>query len=133
MPDIGSKRPYLLRAMHEWMVDNGLTPHIVVDATVPGVIVPEQHVDDGKIILNVSYLATQGLELGLEALTFSTRFGGVSYEIDVPVTAVLGIYAQETGQGMIFTEEEAPSGAAAPDGEPEGEPAKGRPELKIVK
>ncbi|HSG66463.1 MAG TPA: ClpXP protease specificity-enhancing factor [Gammaproteobacteria bacterium] len=127
MPEVGPKRPYLLRAMHEWMSDNQLTPHIVVDATFPGVNVPQQYVADGKIVLNVGYAATRDLVLGAESLTFRTRFGGVGHAVDIPVAAVLGIYAQETGQGMIFTEEETPT----PD---EGEkPAKGRPDLKIIK
>jgi stringent starvation protein B len=129
MPEIGPKRPYLLRAMHEWMTDNGLTPHVVVNATAAGVNVPQQYVADGKIILNVGYTATQGLELGAQALRFKTRFGGVGYDVEIPVMAVLGIYAQETGQGMIFTEEDT---AAGPE-ERSAEPAKGRPELKLIK
>jgi stringent starvation protein B len=131
MKDIGPKRPYLLRAMHEWMTDNRLTPHIVVDATAAGVQVPQQYVADGKIILNIGYSATQDLDLGGDTLTFKARFGGVGHELFIPVAAVFGIYAQETGQGMIFTEEEAPAGAD--DGEAAPVPAKGRPELKIIK
>ncbi|MDH3420605.1 MAG: ClpXP protease specificity-enhancing factor [Gammaproteobacteria bacterium] len=133
MAEIGPKRPYLLRAMHEWMIDNLLTPHIVVDATAPGVDVPQQHVAEGKIILNVSYSATDGLDLHSEPIRFSTRFSGVSYDIAVPVLAVLGIYAHETGQGMIFTEEESLSGTDDPDVESDSVPAKGKPELKVVK
>lgn len=129
MPEAGPKKPYLLRAMHEWMTDNNLTPHIVVDASVPGVHVPQQYVADGKIILNVGYVATHGLELGREVLTFKTRFGGAGYDVEVPVGAVLGIYAQETGQGMIFTDEETP----AQREETTRTPAKGRPDLKVIK
>lgn len=129
----GPKRPYLLRAMHEWMIDNLLTPHIVVDATAPGVDVPQQHVAEGKIILNVSYSATDGLDLNSDPLFFNTRFSGVSYEISVPVMAVLGIYAHETGQGMIFTEEESPSSTAEPAGASESASPKGPPDLKVVK
>jgi len=128
--EIGSKRPYLIRAMHEWMSDNQLTPHIVVDATFAGVDVPQQHVADDKIVLNVSYSATHGLDLGAEALRFKTRFGGVGFNVEVPVPAVLGIYAQETGQGMIFTDDEPPP--AGPDSS-DGAPVKGRPELKVIK
>jgi len=127
MPEVGPKRPYLLRAMHEWMTDNRLTPHIVVDATFPGVSVPQQYVADGKIILNIGYAATRELVLGAESVTFKTRFGGTGYDVDVPVASVLGIYAQETGQGMIFTEEETPAADASE------KPAKGRPDLKIIK
>jgi stringent starvation protein B len=115
--------------MHEWMVDNGLTPHVVIDATVDGVDVPTEHVSDGKIILNVSYAATDALDMGGETLSFNTRFGGVSRHVTAPVAAVLGIYAQETGQGMIFTEEDSPA-TGEQDVSP---PPKGRPELKIIK
>ncbi|HEX9877488.1 MAG TPA: ClpXP protease specificity-enhancing factor [Gammaproteobacteria bacterium] len=129
MPGISSKRPYLLRAMHAWMTDNRLTPHIVVDATVRGIKVPVQYVSDGKLILNVGNAATRHLEIGDETVSFETRFGGVAHRVEVPVAAVHGIYAQETGQGMIFTEDESPS-----DPKPtEGERGKGKPELKVVK
>jgi len=116
--------------MHEWMTDNHLTPHVVIDANVAGVDVPAQHVKDGKIILNISYTATDALDLSGESLSFNTRFGGVSRHVAAPVAAVLGIYAQETGQGMIFTEEELPAAAAADD---DVQSPKGRPELKVIK
>ena len=137
MAEVGPKRPYLLRAMHEWMIDNHLTPHIVVDAIAPGVNVPQQHVAEDKIILNISYSATDGLDLHTDPLFFKTRFSGMGYEITVPVAAVLGIYAHETGQGMIFTEEESASVATESEDEPDrasdNAPAKGRPSLKVVK
>jgi stringent starvation protein B len=104
------RRPYLLRALYEWISDSGDTPHLVVDAGIEGVMVPQQYVKDGKIVLNVSHSATQFLNLGNEAVSFEARFGGVSYSVQVPVRAVLGIYARETGQGMIF-----PEGDADPD------------------
>jgi stringent starvation protein B len=117
MPGISSKRPYLLRAMHAWMTDNRLTPHIVVDATVRGIKVPVQYVSDGKLILNVGNAATRHLEIGDETVSFETRFGGVAHRVEVPVAAV------------IFTEDESPS-----DPKPtEGERGKGKPELKVVK
>jgi stringent starvation protein B len=124
--------------MHEWMVDNGFTPHIVVDAGREGVRVPPAHVQDGKIVLNVSPSATRALMLGNEAVTFEARFGGVSQQISVPVPAVLGIYARETGQGMLFSDEEAtPPGTPAPDGgaPPPAPPGgdKPRPKLKVIK
>lgn len=133
MAEIGPKRPYLLRAMHEWMTDNGLTPYIVVDAAASGVDVPERYVTDGKIILNISYRATDGLSLGPQTLRFRTRFGGIGYDVDIPILAVLGIYAQETGQGMIFTDEEPAEIEAEPAKEPEAKPDRGRPDLKIIK
>jgi stringent starvation protein B len=104
-----SRRPYLLRAMHEWITDSQQTPHIVVDATLAGVSVPQQYVQGGKIILNVSHSATNGLALGNEAVRFRARFGSTTYDVSVPVLAVLGIYARETGQGMIFSENDAPT------------------------
>ena len=91
--------------MHEWMADNGNTPHIVVDAVVPGVTVPPEHVKDGKIILNISETAAHNLKLSNTAVSFRARFGGVPFDVWVPMAAVLGIYARETGQGMIFSHE----------------------------
>jgi stringent starvation protein B len=123
--------------MHEWMLDNGFTPHLVVDAKREGVRVPEAHVKDGKIVLNVSPSATHGLVLGNDFVSFGARFGGVSFELVVPVAAVLGIYARETGQGMIFGEDDAPASAAPPDGDeptPPTPPAgKPRAKLKVIK
>ena len=104
------RRPYLLRALHEWISDSGETPHIVVDAAAEGVVVPRQYVKDGKIVLNVSFSATSALKLGNDAVSFEARFGGASFQVHVPVRAVLGIYARETGQGMIFPEGEAAGG-----------------------
>ena len=98
-----SKRPYLIRAMHEWMADNGNTPHIVVDVSVDGVTVPEEHIKDGKIILNISESAAHNLKLTNNAASFRARFGGVPFDVWVPMRSVLGIYARETGQGMIFS------------------------------
>ena len=125
--------------MHEWMLDNGFTPHLVVDAKRGGVRVPEAHVKDGKIVLNVSPTATRALSLGNDAVTFEARFGGVSQQLVVPVAAVLGIYARETGQGMVFGDDDAPK--ASPEGDepsppptPPPSPAGGRrAKLKVVK
>jgi len=130
--------------MHEWMLDNGFTPHLVVDAKLEGVRVPASHVKDGKIVLNVSPSATRALSLGNEFVTFEARFGGVSQQLVIPIAAVLGIYARETGQGMIFGEDDPPS--TTPDGEGPGQgPAPGpgstpsppsgdrRPKLKVIK
>jgi len=103
-----SQKPYLLRAMHEWMTDNQQTPHMVVDATLAGVAVPRQFVQNGKIILNVSYSATHGLTMGNDLVRFHARFGSVTHDVQVPMVAVLGIYARETGQGMVFAENDAP-------------------------
>ena len=126
-----SKRPYLLRAMHEWMSDNGLTPHVVVDALHDGVEVPVEHVQNGKIILNVSYAATEGLHLGNDALAFSARFGGVAYAVTVPADAILGIYARESGQGMVFATDADADADIPADDDGDDEPPRGH--LKIVK
>ena len=98
-----SKRPYLIRAMHEWMGDNAHTPHIVVDAGVSGVTVPPEHVKDGKIILNISDTAAHNLKIGNDAISFRARFAGVPFDVWIPTASILGIYARETGQGMIFS------------------------------
>ena len=108
-----SNRPYLLRALYEWINDNNLTPYILVDATQPDVMVPASTVKDGKVVLNIAMRAVESLELGNEALSFKARFGGVSQFLYVPVAAVLAIYAQETGQGMMLPADE---GAAEEEG-----------------
>ena len=139
MPPAGAipQRPYLLRAMHAWIIDNGQTPHVVVDAAFPGVNVPAQYIRDGKIVLNISSSAVSSLDIGNDTLAFQARFSGAAYLISVPLRAVLGIYARETGRGMIFSEEDS---GAAPDEPPpstggDGPPAPGarKARLKVVK
>jgi len=103
-----SSRPYLLRALYEWTVDNDHVPYIVVDAMQPGVVVPPEHVKDGQIVLNIAPHAVQGLSLGNAELRFSARFGGRGWTITVPIQAVLAIYDRETGQGMGFPPETMP-------------------------
>ena len=130
-----SRRPYLLRAMHEWISDNAQTPHLVVDATQEGVDVPRQYVQEGKIILNVSHSATSGLVMNNDVVRFRARFGAMTHDVTVPMAAVLGIYARETGQGMIFSEVEPsppPSQPTPPKPTPSGDEPK-RPKLKVVK
>ena len=117
--------------MHEWMADNGHTPHIVVDASVDGVCVPPEHVKDGKIILNISESAAHNLKLINDSVSFRARFGGVPFDVWVPTSAVLGIYARETGQGMIFSHDNDPADDSV--GEPEVETTRSRPHLKVVK
>jgi stringent starvation protein B len=110
-----SHRPYLLRALYEWIADNGMTPHILVDARQPGVNVPMHSVKDGRVVLNIAERAVARLEMDNESVRFSARFGGVSYPVEVPVSAVMAIYARETGQGMALPEDVAGSG---PDDDP---------------
>ena len=134
---VRSRRPYLLRAMHEWISDSNQTPHIVVDASIEGVEVPRQYVQGGKIILNVSSNATSMLSLGNEVVRFRARFGAATYDVSVPNVAVLGIYARETGQGMIFSEADSPPQPPAPPSEPAptttGEGKRSKPTLKVIK
>ena len=120
-----SSRPYLLRAVHEWITDNGLTPQIVVDAQRDEVRVPAAYVREGKIVLNISPTAVRGLALGNEWVEFSARFGGTPFDVAVPVHAVLAIMARENGTGMSFPESQS-------DPRPPPEPRK-RPSLKVVK
>ena len=134
---VRSRRPYLLRAMHEWISDSNQTPHVVVDASMEGVEVPRQYVQGGKIILNVSSNATSMLSLGNDIVRFRARFGAATYDVSVPISAVLGIYARETGQGMIFSEADTPPQPPAPPSEPAptttGESKRAKPTLKVIK
>ncbi len=125
MTSMTSSRPYLIRAVYEWIVDNGCTPHLLVNTQIAGVQVPTQYIKDNKIILNVGPHATQALELGNDRIHFSARFGGVPTSVSVPPGAVLTIYARETGQGMVFSEEDG--------GDNPPEPAPTRPNLRVVK
>jgi stringent starvation protein B len=130
---IRPKRPYLLRAMHQWMTDCGHTPHIIVDIERSGVEVPRAYAKDGKIVLNVSFNAAQRLHLGNEWIELDARFSGVSQHVRFPVNAVLGIYARETGEGMVFSEQDmGPDPPTRPTTGPE-EGGRGRPQLKVVK
>ncbi|GEA60336.1 ClpXP protease specificity-enhancing factor [Vibrio comitans] len=154
------RRPYLLRAFYDWLAENELTPHLVVDATMPGVRVPEEYVQDGQIILNVAPRAVGNLEIGNEALTFHARFGGRPHSVIVPIYAVQAIYARENGAGTMFEPEEAyddnleleeenhlasadsltavedvveAEEDASPDPDDEPPRPKGRPSLRVVK
>ncbi|MBP6700903.1 MAG: ClpXP protease specificity-enhancing factor [Halioglobus sp.] len=124
-------RPYIMRALYEWIVDNNCTPYVLVDATVADVMVPQQYVKDGQIVLNISPGAVIELNIGNDSMAFNGRFGGVATDIYVPIAAVVGIYARENGQGMVFEPEES----TGPPHEPPPDPIKpeGRPSLKIVK
>lgn len=128
---MSSNRPYLIRAMYEWINDNGMTPYLLVDAQAEGVDVPASAVKDGRVVLNVAARAVAQLELGNQWIRFLARFSGVSCSVQVPVAAVEAIYAQETGQGMMLP----PDGEGVPTPEPADEPPpkpKG-PRLRIVK
>ena len=113
-----SERPYLVRAIYEWIVDNHCTPYVIVNALAAGVQVPHQYVEDGQIVLNIAPGAVAEMELGNELMRFSARFGGVPTEVLVPLGAIRGLYARENGRGMDFDEEDprppAPSGDKKP-------------------
>lgn len=95
-------RPYMVRAIYQWLEDNLLTPYLMVDATADDVQIPTEHVQDGRIVLNIASRATGNMSMENDFIHFSARFGGVSQQIWVPMTAVLGIYAKENSQGMFF-------------------------------
>lgn len=99
-------RPYLIRAIHEWIIDNDLTPHILVNALAPDIQVPEKYIENGRIILNINGTAVRNLELGNEWIQFDARFDGQSMTVSVPTGAVLAIYARENGQGMVLEEDD---------------------------
>jgi len=134
--DMTSSRPYLLRALNDWILDNDLTPHIVVDATYENVIVPTQYVEADKIVLNISPGAVSGFSITNEFIAFSARFSGKSMEIFVPVSAVLALYAKENGQGMVFNEEKTASSTSSQSKESKESASKkqvsARPRLKLV-
>jgi stringent starvation protein B len=119
--------------MHQWMSDSGHTPHVIVDAERAGAEVPKAYIKDGKIVLNLSSSATQRLKLGNEDIEFDARFAGVVHHVRFPVSAVLGIYARETGEGMVFSEQDL--GPEPPKGPASAEEGSGsrRPQLKVVK
>ena len=126
------KRPYLLRAMHQWITESGNTPHVIVDAGHEGAEVPRAYVKDGKIVLNLSEGATQRLRLGNEDIEFEARFAGVVHHVRFPVRAVLGVYARETGEGMVFSEQDL-AAEPAPRPKPEEKGGPRRPYLKVIK
>ncbi|MGI9323227.1 MAG: ClpXP protease specificity-enhancing factor [Pseudomonadales bacterium] len=127
---MNSSTPYLLRAINEWILDNDCTPHIVVDATVPGVSVPQGYVSDGQIVLNISPVAVRGLSITDEAVMFDGRFEGVAHEIHVPIVAVMAIIARENGEGVWFPMDEDEE---EPEPPPTPRKNRGRPHLKVVK
>lgn len=141
---MNSSRPYLIRALYEWIVDNGLTPYVLVDTSATEVVVPQSFVENGRIILNVSPDATHSLVLGNDLITFNARFSGSAMDVNVPVSSVLAIYARENGQGMMFgDQDEPPPTDPGPDGGDKdkdsdqertpGQSGDGRPKLTIVK
>ena len=128
-----SNRPYLIRAMYDWISDNGLTPYLLVDARIDGVRVPPFAVKDGQVVLNVAMRAVADLELGNERVRFRARFSGASHDVIVPIAAVLAIYAQENSQGMMFPADAEPTANEAAPPKDEPPPKRKGPQLKVVK
>ena len=133
-----SNRPYLLRALYEWIGDNGMTPYLLVDAGREGVQVPASAIKDGRVVLNIAARAVSQLELGSREVRFKARFGGVSQTVQVPVQSVLAIYAQETGQGMMLPDDdspmpsnEPPTGTGPTPGSDDSKPRGGH--LRVIK
>jgi len=135
---MSSSKPYFIRALYEWIVDNNCTPHILVDAHAPATQVPLQHVNkDGQIILNISPTAVKDFFMDNTAISFNARFSGVANNLYIPTEAILGIYARENGQGMMFEPESNPTPPAAPTPPSSPAPSTGtvtkRPGLRVVK
>jgi len=124
-----SNRPYILRALHEWIIDNGMTPYVLINAEIPEVSVPEEYVQDGRVVLNVSPSAVKDLVMGNDFVTFSARFSGSPSAVVLPLRAILAIYAKENGKGMIFPEEEGEDGEETTQA---STPEK-KPFLKVIK
>ncbi len=139
---MNSSRPYLIRAIYDWIVDSDLTPYLLVNAGMSNVTVPQQYIQDGRIILNVGPSAVRDLELSGDWVMFSARFGGVSMNVSVPPAAVMAVYAKENGRGMVFSDddeglelepEENGDSSEPPDDNGPPAPPKGRPSLRVVK
>ena len=126
-------KPYVVRAIYDWIVDNNCTPHVLVDADVEGVVVPVDYVNEGQIVLNISPTAGVSLHLGNDVIAFSGRFGGVPMEVFLPLASVLGIYARENGQGMIFDDDNEADDRTPPEPDPISPAPGNKPSLKLVK
>ncbi len=139
---MNSSRPYLLRAIHQWLSDNKLTPYIMVDAMYQGTLVPQQYVKDGKIVLNISYQAVKSLEMTNADVQFVARFDGVVQTLYIPMMAIEAIYSFENGKGMVFSEHDlggddtdGGDNGTLPDNNGDGsaKKKKGPPNLKVIK
>ena len=126
-------RPYLVRAFFDWIIDNGMTPYVLVDARMSGVRVPASYVRDGRIVLNIAPAAVTELELGTEQVTFSARFAGAANLIVLPLASIMAIYARENGQGMFFSDEDQDPDTGTDPEVDEQSAARARPALRLVK
>ena len=133
-----SSQPYLIRAIYDWIIDNGFTPYLLVNAENDYAMIPRDYVEDGKIVLNINPSAISDLQLGNDYIMFNARFSGKAMEVSVPIVAVLAIYARENGQGMMFDENNNDLPPSPPeDTPPSDHPPKSKksqkPQLKVVK
>ena len=130
-----SSKPYLLRAFYDWITDNQLTPYVVIDANVPGVVIPREYIEDDRIVLDISSQATQNLSILNELIEFDASFSGVFMHVSAHVQAVLAIYAKENGMGMVFAEDEEGDGGdnTPPPAKLPKNITRGKPHLKVVK
>lgn len=133
-----SSQPYLIRAIYDWVIDNGFTPYLLVNAENDYAMIPRDFVEDGKIVLNINPSAISDLQLGNDYIMFNARFSGKAMEVSVPVVAVLAIYARENGQGMMFDENNSnlpptPPENTTPPEQPQPPKKSQKPQLKVVK
>ena len=133
-----SSQPYLIRAIYDWVIDNGFTPYLLVNAENDYAMIPRDFVEDGKIVLNINPSAISDLQLGNDYIMFNARFSGKAMEVSVPVVAVLAIYARENGQGMMFDENNTnlpptPPENPTPPVQPNSPKKSQKPQLKVVK
>ena len=129
-----SNRPYFIRAIYDWIVDNHLTPYLLVNAEFPGIEVPHEHVNDGRIVLNIAPQACRGLHLDNDRIVFTARFSGIATQISLGTEAVLAIYAKENGRGMEFGPEyDGPTTPTPPTTGNGDSSSRGKPVLKLVK
>ncbi len=130
-----SSRPYLLRAIYEWLLDNSQTPYMMVNASANNVVVPEKFIENGKIVLNIEPTAVGNLRMGNDAVEFDARFKGVPFHVFIPISAVMAIYSFENGKGMVFNEEDKGDSGDPVDTPPTTPTTtkKGKPSLKVVK
>ena len=133
-----SSQPYLIRAIYDWIIDNGFTPYLLVNAENDYAMIPREYVEDGKIVLNINPSAISDLQLGNDYIMFNARFSGKAMEVSVPIIAVLAIYARENGQGMMFDENNndqppTPPEDSTPPEAPEQPKKSQKPQLKVVK
>jgi stringent starvation protein B len=128
-----SQRPYIMRALYQWILDNDCTPYLLVNAELEGVSVPKQYVKEGQIVLNISPTAIVDLDIGDKAVYFNGRFGGVPMDLYIPIPAVVAIYAKENGQGTVFEGDDVGTPEPEPPGQAPSTPGDKRPSLKVVK